>query len=82
MIARCADPAQDVAQLGIIIEQSQQGFTARTTLADAENVFRGGVQAQDEQVPVQQDNAGTQAVEDALCLVADVAVVARGPAPG
>jgi hypothetical protein len=28
VIARCADPAEDVAQLGIIIEQPQQGSAA------------------------------------------------------
>jgi hypothetical protein len=47
MVARCADPAQDVAQLGIVVEQSQQGFAACTALADAENIFCGRVEAQD-----------------------------------
>jgi hypothetical protein len=35
VIARCADPAEDVAQLGIIIEQPEQGLSARAPLAYA-----------------------------------------------
>jgi len=33
VIARYADPAEDVAQLGIVVEQPQQRFAACTTLA-------------------------------------------------
>jgi hypothetical protein len=80
VIARYADPAEDVAQLGIVVEQPQQRFAACTTLAYTEDVFRGRVEAKDKQVPVEQDYARTQPVEDVFCLVADVAVVARRPA--
>jgi hypothetical protein len=44
--------------------------------------FRGGIEANDEQVPVQQDHAGTQAVEDSLCLIVDVAFVAGAALAG
>jgi len=66
MIAGDADPAQDVAQLRVVVEELQQGFAARTPLADTEDVLRSGIEAEDEQVPVQQDYAGAQAVEDVL----------------
>jgi hypothetical protein len=87
VIARCADPAEDVAQLRVVVEQAQQRFAACTPLADAENVLRSGIETGDEQVPVQQDDAGAEAVENVLRLLGGRAIVAgtfraRRPAPG
>ena len=85
MITRCADAAEDVAKFGIVVEELQQGFPACPVLAYTENVLCGRIEAHDEQVPVQQDHAGTHAVEDGSCQVAAIAVVAalaRGALPG
>ena len=80
MIARVTDPAENVAELGVVVEQPQQRFAAGAPLADAEDILRGGIQINDEQVPVQQDDAGTQVVENGVRLIADIAIVA-GAAP-
>ena len=56
-------PAEDVAQLRFIIDKSQQRLATRAPLADAENVLRGRIQADDEQVLVEQNDARAQAVE-------------------
>jgi hypothetical protein len=76
VIARNADAAENVTQLGVVIEEPQQRFATRAPLTDAENVFGSGIETQDEQVSVQQDDAGAQAVEDGFCLVASIVVVA------
>jgi hypothetical protein len=82
VIAGYADPAEDVTQLGVVVEEPEQRFAPRAPLADAENIFRSGIEAQDEQVPVQQDDAGAQAVEDGFCGIADIAVVAGARVTG
>jgi hypothetical protein len=66
VIARRTDPAENVAELGVVVEQPQQRFAAGAPLADAEDILRGGIQINDEQVPVR--------------LIADIAIVA-GAAP-
>lgn len=71
------DAAQDIAQLGIIIDETQQGLPFCTLLADAENVLGGRVQADDQQARVKQDDARTQAVEYALGFVVEGAAVVR-----
>ncbi len=75
VIARRTDAAEDVAQFRVVVQKPQERFPARAPLAYAENIFRGGIEADDEQVPVQQDDAGTQAVEDGLGLIADITAV-------
>ncbi len=87
VIPRSTDPTEDVAQLGIVVQQPQQRFSVCAPLADPEYVFRSGIEARDKQVPVQQDHPGAEAVEDVLCLVGSRAIVAGalracGPAPG
>jgi hypothetical protein len=57
VIAGGDDAAQDVPQLGFVVDEPQQRFTARAPYTDAENVFRGRVEADDEQVAVEQDDA-------------------------
>ncbi len=43
VIAGCNNPRQDISHLRLIVDQLQQRFTVRAVLADAENVFGGGV---------------------------------------
>jgi len=68
--------AQDVAQFRLVVDEAQQRFTARPALADAEDVFGRRVQADDEQVTIEEDDAGTEAVEDIGGFARQCAIVA------
>ena len=57
MIARRHDARQNILQLRVVIEQPQQRLAAGATLADAEDVLGGRIQADDEEVAVEQDDA-------------------------
>jgi hypothetical protein len=74
MVAGGTDPAEDVAQFGVVVEQAQQGFAARPPLAHTEYVFGRRIQADDEPVPVEQDDTGTQTVEDMTRLLVTAVV--------
>jgi hypothetical protein len=74
VVSGYADAGQDIVEFRVVVEEPQQRFAARAPLAHAEDILCGGVEAEDEQVSVQQDDAGAQAVEDVLCLLANVAV--------
>jgi hypothetical protein len=43
---------------------------------DAENVLSGRIQAGDQEVGIEQNNAGTQAIQDAVRLSVDRAAIA------
>jgi hypothetical protein len=68
MVTGGDDARQDVLQFPIIVEQPQQRFAPRAVLTDTEYVLRGRIQADDEQIVVEQDDAGAQAVDDGLSL--------------
>ena len=56
---------QHVAQFRFVIDELQQGFATGAAAADAEHVLGSRVQINDKQAVIEQDDAGTQAVEDA-----------------
>jgi hypothetical protein len=70
VVAGRDNTAEDVAHLRLIIDQLEQGMAPCPLLADAEYVLGGGIQRDDEQVFVEQDDAGTQAVENIGCVAA------------
>jgi hypothetical protein len=76
MVAGRYNQAQDVAQLGLIFDEPQQGVTASSPLTDAKDIFGGGVHADDQEVLVKKNDAGTQAVEDVAGIPAYGTVVA------
>ena len=75
VIAAAHDAAQDIAQFRFVVDQPQQRRAARPLRADAEDVFCGRIQADDQQVGVEQDDARAQAVENFLCVAVERAVV-------
>lgn len=79
MIARPADTTQDILQFGFIINQAQQRFAARASGADTENIFRRGIQSDDQQAAVQQDDARTQAIQNIFGVGAERSVIAGTP---
>ena len=56
--------AQDLAHLRFVVDKLQQRLAACAPAADTKNVFCGRVQVNDEQMLIQQDDAGAQAVEN------------------
>jgi len=80
MIARLANPGQDIAKLRFIVDETQQRPTAGAFFADAEDVLSGRVKANDQQAIIQQDNARIQAVEDTFGVVVKGAVATGLPA--
>ena len=49
VVAGFDDATKDVAQFGLIVDELQQGFALRALNADAQNVFGGRIQADDQQ---------------------------------
>lgn len=64
MVAGRYNAAQDVAHLGFVVDQLQQGLAARACLADAEDVLGCRIERNDQQVDVEQNDAGTQVIEN------------------
>jgi hypothetical protein len=56
LVARDGDPAQDLAHLGFVVDQPQQRLAVGASAADAEDVFCGRIQVDNQQVIVQQDD--------------------------
>ena len=69
MIAGYGDPRQDIAHLRFVVDESKKRLPTRSRPADAEHVFSGRIQVENEQVVVEQDNARAQAVEDIAGVV-------------
>ena len=63
MIAGHRNARQHIPQFGFIIDELQQGFAAGAAAADSEDVLGGRVQVDDEQVVIEQDDPGAQAVD-------------------
>ena len=76
MIARRDDSAQYVPQFRIVIDETQQRLALSACLADSEDVFGGRIQADDQEVLVEQDNARAKAVEYVSGVVTMRSVVA------
>jgi hypothetical protein len=75
MVAGRHHARQDVLQLRLIVEQPQQRLSAGAPLADPEDVLGGRVEANNEQVAIEQDDARAQAVEDAARITTSGATV-------
>jgi hypothetical protein len=69
MIPRHRDAGQDLAHLRFVVDESKKGLAARARPADAEHVFSSGIQVENEQVVIEQNDARAQAVEDASGVV-------------
>lgn len=76
----CHHTTENVAHFRLIIDESQQGFSVGSFLADAENIFGGRVQADNQKVLVQKDDAGTQCIEDAVGIAPEGSVIAGAAA--
>jgi len=74
--AGCQHTTEDVAHFRLIVDESQQRFSVRSPLADAENIFRGRIQANDQKVIVQKDDAGTQCIEYVVGNATEGSVIA------
>jgi len=75
VIAGLHDARKDIAHFRFIIDQRQKGFSARTPLADTENVFRCRVQPDNQQVVIEQDHAGAERIDNVGGKGTDAAVV-------
>jgi hypothetical protein len=63
VVAGIHDPSEHVAHFGLIVDQPQQGLASRPRNTDAEDVFRGGVEIDDQQAAVYEDDGRAEAVE-------------------
>jgi hypothetical protein len=79
VVARLNHATQQVPKLRVVVEQAQQRPSAGAGLADSKDVLGGGIQADDQQVLVEQDDARTQAVEDVFSVVLECAAVVGVP---
>ena len=66
----------------IIIDKLQQRFAVCALLTDAEDILGGRVQANDQQVVVQQDDAGAQTFENSPGIATEGSVVIESAAVG
>lgn len=57
------DALQDIAEVRIIAEKLQQRFAIRAIDADPEQVFRCGIERLNQQVVIEDDDRGIEAVE-------------------
>ena len=51
------DAAEYFPQLGLVVNESQQGLAARSRTTDAEDVFCCGVDVDNQQAVIQEDDA-------------------------
>jgi hypothetical protein len=63
VIAGRCNAGEHISEFRFVIDELQQRFAASTAAADAEHILGGRIQVDDEQVVIEQDDAGTQAVE-------------------
>lgn len=55
MVASLNDARQNVAHLWLVVDKLEQGFAARSLLADTQYVFGGWVQSNNQEIPVEQN---------------------------
>lgn len=82
VIAGFNHPAQDIAQLRLIIDEAQQGLARSTLCADTEDIFRGRIQTDDQEARVEKNDASTQGFENPPGVVVEDAVVTRTATTG
>ena len=70
------DAAQNFLQLGFVVNETQKRFTTSALCANTKNIFCGRIQAYDQEVLVEQDDACAQAVENASGVLIEIPVVA------
>jgi hypothetical protein len=58
------DARDDVFELPVVVEELQQGLAASTMPADAEQILAGGIDTDDQQVPIENDRTRIQVVDD------------------
>jgi hypothetical protein len=75
MVARIQYSRQDVAQLRLIPDQSQQRSTASALHADAEEIFGSRVEIDNQQIVVEKYDARAQAIEDSCGIVVQAAAI-------
>jgi hypothetical protein len=80
VVAGDSNAVEQLAHFGVVVDEPQQRLAARTFAADTENVFCGRIQINNEQVFVQQDDAGIQAVENGAGVAMEWAVSRTGVA--
>jgi len=76
VITRFQHAAQDVPKLRFVINQAQQRLAASTLLANTKEAFCRRVKVGNQQAVIKEDDAGTQAIENSLRIVARCSVVA------
>ena len=65
VISARRNACEDLAHFRFIVDESQQRLPPRACATDAEHVFGGRVQVNDQEVVIEQDNARGQAVQNA-----------------
>lgn len=78
MVTARGNARQDIAHLGLVVDQLQQRLTVRALLADTKDVFGGRVQRNDQKMFIKKDDANTQRVENVTGVSVQRSVVA-GP---
>jgi hypothetical protein len=82
MIAGRHDTTENVAHFRFVVDETQQGLPDCALLADPEYIFGGRIQADDQQMLIQQYNPGTQGIEDVAGIAAQGSVIVGAAAPG
>jgi hypothetical protein len=67
---------QDIAQFGIIVDERQQRLTDGTGRTYAQQVFGSRIEFDDEEIMIEQNDGGSEAVDDA-CWKLRVSCAAR-----
>jgi hypothetical protein len=76
IVTRLQHAPENVAHLGLVVDQPQQGLAARALQADAEDVLGRGIEIDDQQAVVDKNDARAKAVENSLWIVCRRAAVA------
>jgi hypothetical protein len=80
MVAGIHDPGEDVPELGLVVDEPEQGFAAGTLNAHAEYVLGGGIEVEYQQARIEDDDTRAQRVEDALRGAVPIIVAAAAAA--
>ena len=64
VVAARSNARKDFAHLGFVVDELQERLAARTFATDAEYVFGGRVQVDNQQTVIEQDDARGKTVED------------------
>jgi len=75
MVTGCYYTAQYVAHFRFVVDQPEQRFAPCTVLTYAQDILGGRVQADHQQVFIQQDHAGTQGIENVARIATESSVI-------